>query len=233
VPFHKSPPSRAAAPRTHLLLAGLRARTMRAAGALARRRPRRVAPVGALAGGPLPGSAASLSPVAGARPLFDFVKRWAGVPERDAQITDLRAENAAQIEAMGDLQARRAARTAAPHCQLSPHAHVRSRTPAPCVHAPCCCQSELQRTRGELSAVQKRVATLQAEKASISAGRAQAALAAEERASRAEAAAEEVRSRLAEVHRLTAPAALAHGGSMVRGGRHGARCAAATHACAP
>jgi septal ring factor EnvC (AmiA/AmiB activator) len=77
-------------------------------------------------------------------------------------------------------------------------------------------QSELQRTRGELSAVQKRVAALQAEKASISAGRAQAALAAEERASRAEAAAEEVRARLAEVHRLTAPATLAHGGSMVR-----------------
>ncbi len=87
---------------------------MRAAGALARRGPRRRAALSRASPSP-----AGLPLAPGARPLFGWVKRWAGVPERDAQISELRAENAAQIEALGDMQAR-GARTMHPWRQAAP-----------------------------------------------------------------------------------------------------------------
>jgi hypothetical protein len=64
-------------------------------------------------------------------------------------------------------------------------------------------QSELQRTRGELSAAHKKLAAAAAERASVAAGRAAAASAAEMRALAAENAAEELKARLGEINRLT------------------------------
>jgi hypothetical protein len=84
---------------------------MRAAGALARSR-RRLSPAAALSVRPPSAGAAAasglgaLSPAAGSRQIFGLVKKWTGVSERDAQIGELQAENAAHLEAMGDLQAR-------------------------------------------------------------------------------------------------------------------------------
>ena len=84
---------------------------MRAAAALARSR-RRLSPAAALSARPPPGGIAAavdglgaLSPAAGARPIFGLVKKWTGVTERDVQINELQTENAAHLEAMGDLQA--------------------------------------------------------------------------------------------------------------------------------
>jgi hypothetical protein len=75
-------------------------------GATARRQ--RLSPLAALSARPSAAAAGlgALSPAAGSRPIFGMVKKWTGVTERDATIADLQAENAAHLEAMGDLQAR-------------------------------------------------------------------------------------------------------------------------------
>ena len=83
----------------------------RAAGALARSR-HGLSPGAALCaqlpgGGGAGAALGALSPAAGARPIFGLVKKWTGVSERDTQINELQAENAAHLQTMGDLQARR------------------------------------------------------------------------------------------------------------------------------
>ena len=81
----------------------------RAAGALARSR-HGLSPAAALCaqlpggGGSAGAALGALSPAAGARPIFGLVKKWTGVTERDTQISDLQAENAAHLETLGDLQ---------------------------------------------------------------------------------------------------------------------------------